>query len=317
MVKTLVSVIIPCYNAEKYLVDCLDSVLQQDWPHLEVICINDGSTDNTLFLLNEMKKKDSRVIVYSQENKGAAKARDLGVKISKGEYIMFLDSDDTLIESALSLMMNVALDKDKPDIIVSGFNIVQGGSERKGRMMNLHSLNRLSYLKGGLTGVCTCHLCSKFFKRKLFTAREMYIPNLRIAEDAVVLIQLICVSQLIKSCPVPIYNYNQNQTSATHTKSVEYVEDTLRAGCLVQEYLKKYDFYESIKDYVSAFYLLLYSTSTRRGYLNRQNKYVKAILTDHLRLKSLKLIPFKKAVYVFFLLKLHADLLLKFIYKQG
>lgn len=74
MVKTLVSVIIPCYNAEKYLVDCLDSVLQQDWPHLEVICINDGSTDNTLFLLNEMKKKDSRVIVYSQENKGAAKA---------------------------------------------------------------------------------------------------------------------------------------------------------------------------------------------------------------------------------------------------
>lgn len=315
MVKALVSVIIPCYNAEKYLVDCLDSVLQQDWPHLEVICINDGSTDNTLLLLQEMKEKDNRIVIYSQENTGVAKARDLGIRISKGEYIMFLDADDTLVEHALSLMMDVALGRDKPDIVVSSCNIVRGSQKRKGKAMNFHSLDQLSYLKVVLTGMYGWELCAKLFKRELFTVRKIYLPDFKMAEDGAVLIQLICASVLIRSCPIPIYNYIQHPTSATHTKSIEYVEDTLRAGDFVQEYLKKYDFYESMKDYVSAFHLLLYSTSTRRGYLNRKNKYVKAILVDHLRLKSLRLIPFKKAIYVFSLLKLHADLLLKFIYK--
>ena len=315
MEAPLVSIIIPCYNAEKYLTNCLNSVLRQDWSHFEIICINDGSSDHTQCLLDEMQKKNNRIFVYSQENKGVAMARDFGVKVSKGEYIMFLDADDTLVDSALLLMMERALSKDRPDIVVSSCNIIQNDKIKRNKIIDFHSLDQLSYLKMILTGVCGWELWAKLFKREIFTRKQIHLPDFRMAEDGAVLIQLICASVLIKSCPIPIYNYIQHPTSATHTKSIEYVEDTLRAGDFVQEYLKKYDFYESMKDYVSAFHLLLYSTSTRRGYLNRKNKYVKAILVDHLRLKSLRLIPFKKAIYVFSLLKLHADLLLKFIYK--
>lgn len=311
----LISIIIPCYNVEKHLAGCLDSVLRQDWFHFEIICINDGSTDNTQCLLNEIQKKDNRILVYSQENKGAARARDFGVKVSKGEYITFLDADDTLVDSALSLMMDIALSKDRPDIVISSFNIIQDNQIKRGKVINFHSLNQLSYLKVVLTGVHGWELCAKLFKREIFTSKQIHLPDFRMAEDGAVLIQLICVSKLIRSCPIPIYNYIQYPTSATHTKSIEYVEETLKAGCFVQDYLEQYDFYESIKDYVSAFHLLLYSTSTRRGYLNRQNKYVNAIISDHLRLKVLKLISMKKAIYVFSLLKLHADLLLKFIYR--
>lgn len=315
MEASLVSIIIPCYNAEKYLTNCLDSVLRQDWSHFEIICINDGSSDRTQCLLDEMQKKDNRIFVYSQENKGVAMARDFGVKVSKGEYITFLDADDTLIDSALSLMMERALSKDSPDIVVSSFNIIQNDKIKRNKITDFHSLDQLSYLKMILTGMYGWELCAKLFKREIFTRKQIHLPDFRMAEDGAVLIQLICASKLIRSCSIPIYNYIQHPTSATHTKSIEYVEETLKAGYFVQEYLKQYDFYNSIKDYVSAFHLLLYSTSTRRGYLNRQNKYIRTILNNHLRLKSLILIPYKKAIYVFFMLKLRIDLLLKLLYK--
>ena len=89
-----ISIIIPFYNSELYLSECIESVLNQTLNDIEIICIDDGSTDQSLHILNEYSKKDLRIIVVSQSNKGAGIARNKGLDIAKGEFIMFLDSDD-------------------------------------------------------------------------------------------------------------------------------------------------------------------------------------------------------------------------------
>ena len=97
-----VSVIVPVYNVEKYLKDCLNSVTNQTLEDIEIICVNDGSTDNSLAILEDYAKKDSRIKIINQKNKGLSGARNTGMKHVQGEYILFLDSDDWLKEDALS-----------------------------------------------------------------------------------------------------------------------------------------------------------------------------------------------------------------------
>ena len=89
-----VSVIIPVYNVEKYIGECLDSVINQTLKEIEIICVDDGSTDNSLNILKEYAKKDKRLIIISRENKGVGYSRNQGIEIARGEYIAFMDPDD-------------------------------------------------------------------------------------------------------------------------------------------------------------------------------------------------------------------------------
>jgi Glycosyltransferases involved in cell wall biogenesis len=102
----LFSVIIPVFNVDQYLRDCLDSVMSQIFNDFEVICINDGSTDESLSILEEYSKKDSRIVIVNQENKGLSGARNMGLKAAKGEYVFFLDSDDWITPDALQILAN-------------------------------------------------------------------------------------------------------------------------------------------------------------------------------------------------------------------
>lgn len=89
-----VSVIIPVYNVEKYLDDCLENVVNQTLQDIEIICVNDGSTDNSLEVLQKYENEDARIKIINKENGGLSSARNAGIKEAKGEYILFLDSDD-------------------------------------------------------------------------------------------------------------------------------------------------------------------------------------------------------------------------------
>ncbi len=111
-----VTVIIPVYNAEKYLADTLRSILSQTFTNFEVICIDDGSTDKSADILSMYEKKDKRIKVVKQENKGVIVARNNAVKLAKGEFIYFLDSDDVIDERLLEKSYN-AIIEGKGDII--------------------------------------------------------------------------------------------------------------------------------------------------------------------------------------------------------
>ena len=113
----IISIIVPCYNTEKYLNKCIDSVLNSTFKDLEIILIDDGSKDNTYKILEEYSKKDNRVRIYTQENIGQAKTRNKAIKLSKGKYLFFLDSDDYIDLDLLEKLYNET--KNGNDIVVS------------------------------------------------------------------------------------------------------------------------------------------------------------------------------------------------------
>lgn len=111
-----VSVIIPVYNVEKYLRECLDSVINQTLSDIEIICINDGSTDNSLGILKEYAEKDSRIKIITQENQGQGVARNNAIEAAQGEYLVFVDPDDFLDSEALEVI-NKSFSDSAVDII--------------------------------------------------------------------------------------------------------------------------------------------------------------------------------------------------------
>ncbi len=115
-----VSVIIPVYNVEKYLPKCLESVTNQTYKSLEIICVNDGSPDNSSEILEAFAKKDGRIKIINQANKGLSGARNTGVDAATGDYIVFLDSDDWMDVECLATAVNVA-EKDGSDTVMWGY----------------------------------------------------------------------------------------------------------------------------------------------------------------------------------------------------
>ena len=117
MEKIKVSVIIPVYNTENYLRACLDSVVNQTLRDIEIICVNDGSTDNSLSILKEYAEKDSRIVLINQKNAGVSVARNNAIAVAKGEYLAFLDSDDWFEPDAMEAAYS-KISQDKTDVVV-------------------------------------------------------------------------------------------------------------------------------------------------------------------------------------------------------
>lgn len=129
---TKVSIIVPVYNVEKYLKRCLDSLVNQTLKDIEIICINDGSTDGSLAILNEYVRNDDRIVVINQENSGQSVARNRGIDVAKGEYLGFVDSDDWVSEDYFEKLHNSAI-QNNAEIAVGG-------------IIRLHKFNRRKFL---------------------------------------------------------------------------------------------------------------------------------------------------------------------------
>lgn len=120
MKKPIVSVILPVYNVKRYLEESLLSIINQDYTDLEIIAVNDGSTDSSLEILERMAERDSRIKVLSKCNGGLASARNYGLKHCSGDFILFVDSDDLIVPNAISTLMKCAIKK-SADIVAFGF----------------------------------------------------------------------------------------------------------------------------------------------------------------------------------------------------
>lgn len=292
----MVSIIIPCYNAEKYIQQCVDVLLSQTYRNWEAIFVNDGSVDNTELLIKKNLKKDTRIKLFSQQNGGVAQAREYGVSESKGDFITFLDVDDSLNTDSLELLLEKQQDTNA-DIVVSGFNIIEGEKIEKGNMILFNDLDALQYLRRVLTGKCGWELCGKLYRGDLF--RNIHSPKgLRIGEDAVVFIQLVLNAKKISVLRNPVYNYIRNQNSASKIRNKEYAEECLKAPFFINDILKCKSNYMYLKNEIDSMFLLFYCTSIKRYHLNRRNEMVNNIWKEHANFKAFLKLPLFKSIYI-------------------
>ncbi len=208
-----ISVIIPVYNVEKFLSKCLDSVINQTMKELEIICINDGSTDYSAKMLEEYAKRDSRIKVVNQKNQGLSVVRNNGMKIATGKYISFIDSDDWISPDYYKRMYRAA-EEENADIAVSG-------------IMSVHRHYRLTTLRYNYKEVSSdyrrklelcdvpdhCYVWNKLYKRdSLLKAGVTFKPGV-IYEDVLFTPKILYYMDKLVTVPdVKYYYYRHSNT---------------------------------------------------------------------------------------------------------
>lgn len=226
MFNPKVSVIIPVYNVEYYLCQCIDSVLKQSLADIEIILVNDGSTDGSGEICNNYAKIDKRVRVFYQQNAGVSVARNLGIQKALGDWICFVDGDDILAsDSVLKTVTDVKTSN--PDIVIArSFNLINSekSSERyyfdKSYLSNEFSGYDLVALKNYNRGsVCGC-----IFKRMFLNRFKLHFPEgLRNAEDTIFFILCLVYAENIRFSDVDFYFINQRQGSASRSWSMDRI----------------------------------------------------------------------------------------------
>lgn len=269
---------------------------KQIYSNWEAIFVNDGSVDHTNTILTRLTTVDKRVMLIEQPNQGAAKARELGISKATGEYITFLDVDDTLPVDALETMVG-AFDVNV-DIVVSGFNIEKQGKNVKCKTLKEQKLDSIAYLKGVLCGKYGWELCAKMYRRELFSQPIETPIGIRIGEDAAVFIQLVVRARQVNVLAKQLYNYIQYEQSASHLKLLEYAEETLEAAFFIEALLKKTSIYKEVKKEIDAMFLLFYSNSSRKVLLSSKHPLVYKMAKEHFKLSTFIQVPLLKSVYV-------------------
>lgn len=184
-----ISIIIPVYNVEKYLRQCLDSIIYQTFKDFECICINDGSTDNSLSILEEYAKKDKRFRILSQQNQGVGVARNFGLRIAVGEYILFVDSDDFIDNNFCEKLYNNAK-KYNSDIVFGGriaFNDTKRNKCNMSKSLGITTTTEINEQNLSLffcrIMVVFCGGANKLVKRNILVNNNIYFYNVRRVED--------------------------------------------------------------------------------------------------------------------------------------
>lgn len=209
----LISIIVPVYNVENYLADCINSILQQTYKHFELILVDDGSSDRSGKICDQMAKADDRLQIFHKENGGLSDARNFGMKHAKGDYITFIDSDDTISSNCIEVLILSAL-KNNADIVQCQFTLqkekLNTGTGR------IHCYNNDTGLKQILTiGQINVNAWGKLYKKDLFENIEF--PYGRINEDSCTIYKTVYKSGKIICIERSLYWHRMREGSIMHT----------------------------------------------------------------------------------------------------
>jgi len=212
-----ISVVVPVYNSEKYLSDLYKSIAYQTYKNYEIIFVDDGSTDQSLKILNTFKENDKKVKVVSKSNGGVSSARNRGLECCTGDYITFVDSDDFIDKDMFSIVMDY-LNKDDYDILSSGYYLYNSSVDKKS-MLNQYcgELTKEDALKdmfnNRLLGM-TC--CGKFFKKSIIK-NLFFDEEIKNNEDRLFLFHAVYNSNSIFIIDKCLYYYRYNNCSYTNS----------------------------------------------------------------------------------------------------
>ena len=255
--KGLVSVIIPVYNVEEYLRKCLDSVINQTYTNLEIICIDDGTQDNCGAILDEYAQKDSRIIVIHQENAGVAAARNRGLDIAKGEYIAFVDSDDWLEPECYETMVKQMEENPDVDLVSCGVNIIDNINCDKKKYQSManwytYPFSGKKELSTQIGRRITGAVWQFLFKSILIKNTSLRFSHYKFSEDLLFIMKYISNIKKIYFNDDKVYNYVQRQSSAM-TKYGHQANPLFANYSYISQLEELYNFYKS-KNNLDFFY---------------------------------------------------------------
>lgn len=286
-----VSIIIPVYNVERYLRLCLESVLSQTYKNIEVILVNDGSTDKSSDICRVFSNLDKRIILLDKENGGLSSARNAGIEVGTGELIYLLDSDDYIRVNAIEELVN-EIEINGSDIAVAMYRFVQEDVEDKIWKIPESCRFRVTDRSCLYTQMISNHAWGKLYRRELFDGIEY--PNGRNYEDVATTFKLFERAACISVSKDELYFYRQRKGAISQTFSEKNISDFLYAYTVIKEYYgrKPCEEYEDINYYMLT---VLYSACSRLARVSwkdsalykKDMKYIRNQFNSHM--KSVKL----------------------------
>lgn len=238
MENVKVSIVIPVYNAEKYLSECLRSLINQTLSEIEIICINDGSSDNSLIILENFQSKDDRIKIINQENSGVSVARNNGINLAVGEFVGFVDSDDWVDEDYFEKLYNSA----------KRFNseVSAGSFYRRGKILKSKKLKYekeeifiepADKIKQAFIPKYN-YIWNKIYKRESLLKINIPFEKDRYYEDILWLVKIIYYLKGFVTVPNTFYHYRKNAGSIVTQKSTKHLEDRLYAESEMNNFME-------------------------------------------------------------------------------
>ena len=272
-----ISIIVPVYNVEKYLDQCITSIINQSMKELEIILVNDGSTDNSLQICNKYKALDERIMVLDKKNGGLSDARNYGLKYANAEFIGFVDSDD-YIDSKFYERLYEGLQNDGVYVAVSSIKRVDDFEDvlyiskykADGIITNSVAMKSMLTAKGISNSVCNKLFYKKLFDENLFPVGKLY-------EDEYITYRVVDLSPKIYITSSSAYYYRVNKNGITERKFTERELDRIEASLIRVNYLKN-SHYDLVDDGIR---YLMYDCLTTLSKMDKyDHKYDKIILNN-------------------------------------
>jgi glycosyltransferase involved in cell wall biosynthesis len=236
--KTLISIIVPVYNVEEYLTNCLDSICNQTLKEIEIIIINDGSTDNSSEIIKEFQKNDKRIKVITQKNQGLSAARNAGLDIATGEYIGFVDSDDFISPDMYMDLYNKILEYDT-DIVICNHYILENDSLRTNSNYSdylIETDKKYTYYLLRDEAIKN-FVWSRLYKKELFDG--VRFPIGKVFEDIYLSFYLLGKIKNSYYISEPLYCYRVREGSISRSVNIKIVTDVVNAVYSLYMKIKK------------------------------------------------------------------------------
>lgn len=291
MEKDLISVIVPVYNIEKYLPRCIDSILDQTYKNWEAIFVNDGSTDNSLKILEEYKKRDERIKIINKKNAGSGAARNDGIETSKGKYIAFLDSDDWYEKNFLENLYNNLIENNS-DVAMCNPKMTYDDTS-KNKKINTYFFNEIELNKTPekILGILEMPVVwNKLYKKEIIVKNKIKFPNYSFCEDVEFLYKTFLYVNNLSKIEDDLYNYYQRRDSETKKIKEESIEQVYKVIKNIENYVKE-NFIEKLEIFYQYKVQFLYSISQILLLRTNSDKRLKKLVNknNNLMVKNIKL----------------------------
>lgn len=324
--RGLISIIVPVFNIEEYLSKCLTSLVNQTYQDIEIICVNDGSSDNSLDLLEQFSKRDSRIRIVSQNNKGLSAARNTGLLNARGEYIVFVDGDDWVDINMCEIAYKTAKNT-RADIVLWSYIKEYPNVAKKQFILGNNSIyydkSQVKQLQRRLFGLTGCELAQvdqrdtlvtawgKMYKAEILEKLEFIDTKIIGTEDALYNIYAFGNAESAAYIPKCLYHYRKDNINSLTTKYNKYLFDRWQN---LYEYMYKYIKHNKLSgEYIDALYnrialgviaLVLNVIASDKTLYKKKKEISKILSTDRYRKSfrqlNIKFMPLNWKVFFLF-----------------